>query len=165
MDARSLALFQLDFAKDFYDYALGGVDDALANQASPGNLATIARIYVHPWIALDEFMHTLSQGQPRLWESGGWAAMTGGPADPEDWTTPIALRLDAFKEYRSAVIAAAQHFLTSAPDALLAKEVDTPLGRMPVMTLVAGVGMLHLGEHIGDIATLKGVRGIQGLPF
>lgn len=165
MDARTLALTQLEIAKNFYDYALAGVDNALANEPSPGNVSSIARTYVHPWIALDFFMHTLAQGQPPIWATGGWAAKTGGPADPEDWTTPITLDLSAFAGYRAELIAATQRFMTTAPDDLLDKEVESPVGKMSVMALVAGVGMLHLGEHIGDIATLKGVRGIQGLPF
>jgi hypothetical protein len=34
-----------------------------------------------------------------------------------------------------------------------------------VSTFLGGLGLVHLSAHAGEIAALKGVHGVKGLPF
>lgn len=69
------------------------------------------------------------------------------------------------REYLAGLYSATESFLQTASDDVLAKEIETPLGKMPVMVMVGGLGLAHMAEHMGDISTIKGINGLKGLPF
>ncbi len=41
----------------------------------------------------------------------------------------------------------------------------TGSGPVPAIDYLATFGVVHVSEHAGEIAALKGVRGRKGLPF
>ena len=45
------------------------------------------------------------------------------------------------------------------------KEINGPAGKQPLITILANVGVTHGAGHWGEIAALKGVQGLKGLPF
>jgi hypothetical protein len=61
---------------------------------------------------------------------------------------------------------ATDDFLAVATAADFQREVDSPLGtKVPVSQFLGAFGIVHLGLHSGEIAALKGVHGLKGLPF
>ena len=64
-----------------------------------------------------------------------------------------------------AVAAATDDFLANATDEELNKEVDSPVGKQPFITFFANIALTHAAGHWGEIAALKGVQGLKGLPF
>ena len=73
--------------------------------------------------------------------------------------------LEVFREYAKAVGTATDEFLASATDEQLEKEIDGPVGKQPYITFLANIGVTHVAGHWGEIAALKGVQGLKGLPF
>ena len=162
MDARSLALAQLGLTKMLAGGALGDCPQSLVNAAQPGKVSTVGQILTHAFIFLDECTNAIAQQKGTLWETGGWSAKCGGG---DSHYSPTNLDIAAFREYVDAVFASAESFLTSASDADLDRVVETPLGPQPAVVLVGGLAVVHVGEHVGDVATIKGMSGVQGLPF
>ena len=39
------------------------------------------------------------------------------------------------------------------------------MGTTPMVQYVSSIPVLHLASHWGEIAALKGVQGLKGLPF
>ena len=77
----------------------------------------------------------------------------------------LTVDLVAFREYAKAVAAATDDFLANATDQEMNKEVDSPVGKQPFITYFANLGLTHIAGHWGEIAALKGVQGLKGLPF
>lgn len=61
--------------------------------------------------------------------------------------------------------AATDAFLLEAPDDLLEKAMETPMGEQRAIDMLANVGVAHAASHWGEIAALRGVQGEKGLPF
>ncbi len=163
MHARTLALAQLGITRMILDSALADCPQTLVNSKPGGTVSTIGQILTHAVISYDTMVNGGGEGRQPLWNSGGWAAKTSGPADAAYGES--SLDLAAFKPYLAEVFASAEALLSSVPDEQLSGEVETPLGKMPYGVVVGGLGLLHLCEHVGDIATLKGMQGMKGLPF
>ena len=61
--------------------------------------------------------------------------------------------------------AATDAYLAGLPDADLERKVQGPAGDTTVGWMIAVVLGTHFPQHVGEIAALKGVHGLKGLPF
>ena len=171
MDARVTAIAQFQLTHRIVDMVLGGLSPEIFNARPPGKITSIASIYAHMVLSEDWLVQELAQGKAKLYDSGGWAAKTGGPAIESaelapGWADTLVLDLARFKPYAEATYAATEAFLQDASEAALARVVDSPLGdKIPAFDLIANLGVFHAAEHTGEMAALKGVMGEQGLPF
>ena len=148
------------------------VTDAVAASVPAGNVQPIGTIYAHLALAEDWFISARGYERPTLFETGGWAEKTGitaamSPRMVPEWLEgATALNMAGVREYATAVFAQTDDALEFLGDAALAREVDAPLGGMTTVEgLFASLGVYHLVEHSGEIAALKGIQELKGLPF
>jgi hypothetical protein len=96
---------------------------------------------------------------------GSWEDKTGIPVakhrQDEEWAR-LAINFQATRDYAKEVYEATDRFLARAPDEILFREVDGP-GRK--VMLFPEIMLTHTAQHWGEIAALKGVQGMKGLPF
>ena len=77
----------------------------------------------------------------------------------------LKINLPAMREFAAAVAKETDEFLTNASEDELMKEIDALGQKTPAITFLANIGLTHVAGHWGEIAALKGVQGLKGLPF
>ena len=139
-----------------------------SNEPGPFARRAIAA-FLHAVAGEDHFFQSILQGQPPLWATGGWAGRIGlaqAPGGGQGWAeaNSTVLALAPVREYAEAV--------RNATDAYLARLTDDELDRQVSFfgseSSVAGVlvrFVAHTAGHTGEIAAVKGMQGLQGLPF
>jgi len=138
------------------------------NWPAPGTTNTIGAMYLHISTAEDTLIHTVIQGIPRLWESGDWADKINISKPPSrgDWSSvkDKSLALAPILAYQQVIQAATTAYVTALSDAELARPV-TFGGRSEVVADILARLVVHATFHAGEIAAIKGVHGLKGLPF
>lgn len=147
-----------------------GLTDELANWAPPGMSNSIAVTLLHTIGGEDTFIQAWAQQKPRLWESQGWSERVGLailPGDEGDgWESARGktLPLAAILEYQEAVCGATSAYLAS----LSAEDLDAKMillgGEHPRADMFILL-VSHISAHLGEIAALKGVQGVPGMPY
>ena len=119
--------------------------------------------------AEDLFIQMLIQGKPWVWEVEGWAEKVGVTALPGggrgwDEVRSKHLAVAPAMAYEQALRVATDAYLAT----LTAEELDRPINlfgaQRPVAAALTMLSVHTLG-HAGEIAALKGVQGVKGLPF
>lgn len=169
MQAQEFIQVQIAVARRYTDAAMQGLTDAQFNWEPPGTANPIRATFMHIVGGEDRFIHVFMQGMPRVWETGGWAECIGlrtPPGGDGGWnearTTYVALA--PVLEYQADVRAATDAFLATLTEAELRREVDFPGGARPMVDVWA-ILMAHLLLHTGEVAAVKGIQGLNGLPF
>ena len=163
---------QLEFWRGTLDQMVSECSAEVLHKTIPGSTTnTIAATYVHAIISEDVIVHAMLQGKASLYQSGGWEAKTGvafpgvPPAMSPEWAGALKLNLAPFQEYAKVVYAATDAYLAGLPDAELERMTQGPAGETTVGWMVAAILGTHFPSHVGEIAALKGVHGLKGLPF
>jgi hypothetical protein len=160
----------LDLVHQYLEAAIGDCDNETLTKMLPGaTVGPISHIYLHALSNEDWAIQTLLQNKPKLIDSAGWYEKLGVPvAAPNteaDWAK-AKIDLPLYQEYGKAVYAATDAWLASATDADLSKEIPWHSGQTHnAAWILADVVHSHLGFHAGEIAALKGVLGLKGLPW
>lgn len=150
---------------------MGDCEDGVLHKTLPqATVTSIASIYAHAIFAEDFITQGMLQGKPPIYKTDGWEAKAGVPmpATPEmnaEWAATVKMDVGAFCEYAKAVHAATNAYLDGVSDADLQAKVQTPAGEQNKEWIVANLLGTHLAQHAGEIAALKGVQGLKGLPF
>lgn len=173
MNVQAAVRQQLAFWHGALDQILADCGPEVLNANLPGSTITsIASIYAHINFGNDAIVHGLLQGEPLLYQADGWESKTGvafpglPPAITPEWGRAVQMDLPAFQEYAKAVHAAADAYLASVPDAELERKVTGgPFGDQTVEWIIVNILGTHAPQHAGEIAALKGVQGLKGLPF
>jgi len=157
----------LSLVHDYLEGAFSGCEGDTLTRTLPGaTVGSIGSIYLHALASEDWAIQQLIQGKPKLIDSGDWLARLGmQPAKDPDWSKA---NMDAavMKELAQTIYAATDAYLNSISDADLDKEIPWHSGQTHTAGWVlADVIHAHLGTHAGEIAALKGVQGLKGLPF
>ena len=166
-----------DILKDQYeqghailDGVLADIDTALVNQQTePGTLGSIGSIYAHMVFTEDGIM-SAAQGKTAMYESAGWdkriGIQTPGLRQTAEWAEGVTLDLPLFKDYAKEVFAATEKYVASLSGDDLEREMTGVGGRQVKLAMMIGtVGTIHIAEHTGEIAAIKGMHGLKGLPF
>ena len=123
----------------------------------------------------DNILRFILQGRPTIWMDGNWHERLGlpprvqgtGMATEEARTLYIA-DPKLFMEYVEEVWREFEVYLAAISDggAELSERAVTvkPLGDMPAVQAIGQVCITHLYLHLGEIASLLGTMGKQGLP-
>ena len=170
MEAKELLRDQFKTIHQFMDMTIADCTPEVLNKTlDEWTINKIASLYAHTYIGEDMFVQGMAKGGQTLLQSDGWADKLGieppsGPGQDDDMAN-IEINLETFREYAKAVSAATDAFLSSSTDEQLSKEVDTPMGKQPFITFFSNIGVTHVAGHWGEIAALKGVQGLKGLPF
>jgi hypothetical protein len=158
----------LGLARQYLEAAVQETDAATLARRLPGaTIGSIGEIYGHTIGNEDWAFSQLIQGKEQLLVSGGWATKLGlDPAGQEhDWDAVAQNHLAELQAYGKAVFAATDAFLDSISDADLDRPIDF-FGRKETMGwVIADTVLVHVAFHSGEIASLKGVMGLKGLPW
>lgn len=150
------------------------VPNDAVNRLPPGRANPIGSSYAHVALAEDTIVNGLLKGGAPLW-AADWAGRTGTDrpmpmpgavqGDLGEWYHTVQVDLPACRQYAGAVFAASEEFIGSADDTTLAREVDTPFGRMPLAVMFSVLVIGHCNNLCGEIAAIKGTFGMRGYPF
>ena len=169
MKVQDVARSQLGFCHGTCGAIMGDCGEALNNQVQGATIASIGSIYAHMVFAEDAVINGMLQGKPMMYQSDGWEAKTGvpfpGDADAGDWAKTLKMDYPKFQEYAKAVFANTDSYLANLSDADVEKKVQTPIGEQTIGWAVTTLLGTHFPQHAGEIAALKGVQGLKGLPF
>jgi hypothetical protein len=157
----------LALVHDYLEGAFSGSEGETVTRTFPGaTVGSIGSIYLHALASEDWATQQLLQGKPKLIDSGDWLARLGmEPAKDPDWSK-ANMNLAVMKELAQAVYGATDAYLNSITDADLDKQIPWHSGMThSAGWVLADVIHAHLGTHAGEIAALKGVMGLQGLPW
>jgi hypothetical protein len=142
----------------------GGMDEAQYNWKPGGTANSAAKSHVHAITSADFFINGAVLGKPILWSA--FAAANDLPTNPMGiWNFDGTIPYAKMQDYARQVQNAALEFVDTLTDAELDREVETQFfGKKSVAFLVQLAGM-HAVGHGGDMAAVKGMQGIKGLPF
>ncbi len=158
----------LGLARQYLEAAIQETDAATLGRKLPGaTVGPIGEIYGHTVGGEDWAFNQLIQGRDQLLKSGGWASKLGldAKSTEHDWNAVAQGHMKELQEYGKAVFAATDAFLDSISDADLDKPIDF-FGRKESMGwVIADTVLVHVAFHSGEIASLKGVMGLKGLPW
>jgi hypothetical protein len=168
MDVRELLRIQFKRGHDFLETTIADcAPDVLAHQFAGGTINPIAVIYAHVLLSEDAMVSRGAGDGQTVFAREGWSSRLGfdeaAGRQSEEWRDRT-IDLPAFREYATSVYRTTEELLTAATDDTLNRNV----GRNQPMTaaeFLGQVGVLHVAEHWGEIAALKGVLGAKGLAF
>ncbi len=163
---------QLQFAHQALEGTIADCDDKTLHVANPGaTISTAAAIYAHSVVCEDVVIHGL-QGKPPILQSQGWDQKLGGdiPVQAQmdaEWAKAFRIDLPLFREYAQAVYSEVDAFLSTLSDTDLDRKVatGTTMGEQTIGFMLGPMLTTHAPMHTGEIAALKGVLGLKGLPF
>jgi uncharacterized damage-inducible protein DinB len=169
MDATAFITRQINLMHFLCEAATNETTDEQFNWQPPGTANTIRASFIHMVHAEDFFIHHVIQGKPRLWESENWAAkfeINTPPGRGRGWeeVTAKPLPVAPALEYQKAVRADTDAYLETLTAEELDREVRFFGGMQPVAQVIATL-VAHTMGHSGDIAAIKGMQGVKGLPF
>ncbi len=169
MEAVELLRSQFEMANQFMEMTIADCSQEVLEEKGEGwTINPIGSLYAHVYVAEDMMVNGLVRGVQPVLMSDGWQEKLGmsdpSPFQPEHYQE-MKIDLPTFREYAKAVTKATDEFLASASEADLMRELDGPGGKQPALTFLAVIGLTHVAGHWGEIAALKGVQGLRGLPF
>jgi DinB superfamily len=169
MDAKTYIQQQMANVRRHVDAVVKDTTDEQFNWLPPGTINPISAILVHVLAGEDYFIQTVLQGKPRCWEAEGWGRKIGIQAPPEpgrgwDEFKTIKISVAPVLAYEQSIRVATDIYLADFSVEELNRQVNFAGNVLPaaevLMTLV-----VHIASHAGEIAAVKGMQGIKGLPF
>ena len=169
MDAIAYIQREVDGLRQQTNMILKETTDEQLNWAPPGIANPIGVTLLHTIGGEDLFVQQWLQGKPCLWESGNWSERIGvevAPREGRGWEEcrKAHLSLAPIMEYQEAVCSATAGYISS----LTPEDLDRKImlfGREQPLANVLVIVVNHVIVHMGEIATLKGIQGVKGLPF
>ncbi|MEX2246042.1 MAG: DinB family protein [Dehalococcoidia bacterium] len=171
MNAQEAVRTQLGFWHGTLDGMMSDCGPILHKTLDGSTANSIAATYAHTVIAEDVILHAMLQGKTPLFQSDGWEAKTGvafpgvSPAMTPEWAAGIKMNLPEFQKYAKAVYAATDAYLGGLSDADVDRKMAGPIGEQTVGWYIATLLGTHVPQHAGEVAAIKGVLGLKGLPF
>jgi uncharacterized damage-inducible protein DinB len=169
MEIKDYIARQVGVNRRYIDGTLENLTEELVNWTPPGQANSIGATLLHMLGGEDSVINRVIQGQPMVWETGGWASKVGIPMFPmhtDTWKPVMAAKLSIapIMAYKDAVRAATDAFLAAATPEALDRTVNF-VGADRATGEVLAMVITHGSHHAGEIAALKGVQDCQGLPF
>lgn len=171
MNAQQAVRSQLQFWHGTLDQVLSDcTPEAFNNPVPGGKISQIGAIYAHAVLSEDAIVHGLLQGKPLIFQTGGWEPKTGVTFDGRpmltpEWASSLKFDMKPFQDYSHEVYKAVDDYLAQLPDGEMDRKTQGPLGETTVGFMVTNILGTHTIGHTGEIAALKGVQGMKGLPF
>ncbi len=167
MDAKKFIQMQIAAAWRTSDDVTSNLTDELLNWTPPGTANIISATLAHILGGEDRFIQTLILGKPRIFDAENWGERIGVGVLPRPGTGWAEYRgqklsVDAFKAYQQVVRASTNAYLATLSPEELERKVDFG-GREMSVAEVLVLLVIHITEHSGEIAALKGIQGSKGL--
>ncbi|HEX6817264.1 MAG TPA: DinB family protein [Ktedonobacterales bacterium] len=169
MDAPTYVRKQIATMRRFYQGTLKEMTDEQFNWIPPGTANSIKASLIHLLAGEDMNVQRVLQGKPLLWDAEGWNQKIGvevRPGRDQGWDAirETTIALAPVLEYAQAVHAATDEYLAELTPEELERKVDffVPDARVAdVLSILA----VHVAAHSGEIAALRGIQGVKGLPM
>jgi hypothetical protein len=164
MDAVTFAKGQIEQAFSILNTIATGMTDEQYNMSPGGSANTPAKSHVHALTAMELFVNGIIRGEEIEGKTFGPA--NGLPANPmEIWGFSGTVQLAPMNDYSAKVKAAVLEYVGSLKDSDLDREIETQFFGKQTAAWIIQLGVVHLTGHAGDIAAIKGIQGLKGLPF
>jgi hypothetical protein len=169
MDAMTFIRQQVEFMHQLVGASLAGIDDEQLNWSPPGTINPINAILLHMLFNEDEFIQASILDRSTLWQENSWAGKLGVPTVPErgkSWDDFRTSRLSTvlLLAYREAVMAATQACLQTLSSSDLDRQVKYHGEALSISDILQTL-LVHGAHHAGEIAAVRGMQGVRGLPF
>jgi hypothetical protein len=163
MNATTFAKSQLEQSLGLLKTAADGMTDEEYNFDPAGTCNAAAKSHVHALASLDFFILASAKGEGMQWPAT--AAAAGLPANPmEIFGFAGKIPSATIKDYGQRVQTAVLEYIGSLSDADLDRVIETPFGKQSLAWTIQ-LMTVHASGHAGDIAAVKGMQGLKGLPF
>lgn len=164
MKATDYVKLQTEQAFGLLKMAADGMDDTQYNLDAPGTCNAAAKSHVHALTGFDFFVLNKAKGGEMLWPQFG--PKHGLSANPtEIWGFTATISGAAIKEFAEQIQKATLDYIATLSDADLDREVDTQFFGKQSLAFVLQLAAMHAAGHAGDVAAVKGMQGLKGLPF
>ncbi len=169
MDVKTYIQQQMANVRRQIDAVVKDTTDEQFNWPPPGTINPISAILIHMLAGEDYFIQTILQGKSRCWEVQEWGRKIGIQTPPEpgrswDEFKTVKILVVPVLAYEEMIRGATDNYLADLTAEELDRQVNFAGSVLPVaevlMTLV-----VHIASHAGEIAAVKGMQGIKGLPF
>lgn len=168
MDTKEYLQKQIESMKSLQDAAVKDLTDEQLMFNPEGTVSPIGVIWLHMVYSEDSFIAILMQ-KPTLWEAGGWKErfeLEKAPDFGEDWTVfqESKITVDLLEAYTQAV----REETSACLEATSSESLDERVKFFSESDPKADVWVLlsqHTLLHSGEIAAIKGLQGVKGLPF
>lgn len=161
--------------KNFLD-TVSTVTPEMLSVTPGGKTIPLGATWAHVIFAEDTVIHTMLQQKQTLFETTfkdkTGASMVMPPMDTkwneayELWARSVKVDLPVFLEYQKAVFAQTDEYIYHIYDDDLEKYLDLgAFGTKYIWQILDEFVVEHMCVSTGEIAVLKGLQGIRGLPF
>ena len=169
MDTKEFVQELMVSVRHHTDDSINGTTVKQFNWLPPGTANTISAIFIHLVYSEDFFIQSILQEKPLIWEEGGWRekiSLKNPPSYGTDWDEfkHITLALDPVLDYQQKVRAATNTYLDKLQSEELGCVVQFAGGERKVSDMIILLAN-HTTSHAGEIAAIKGVQGVKGLPY
>ena len=174
MEAIDLVRRQYKGAHDLLEATMKDVTPEQAQWAPPGIANPLGASYFHVLGAEDFLLSARVRGTKPLAADAfaGKVGVSEPPPPPgpgfDEWARRVKVDLAQMREYAQAVYKQTDDWLATLSSDDLDKPMDMSgfgMGEQPISTLVAGIIIQHINNHLGEISCLKGMQGAKGYPF
>ncbi|MGD2166408.1 MAG: DinB family protein [Anaerolineae bacterium] len=175
MNTVELTQYSLSFAFDLLEQMVADLTQEQADWMPPGTANPIGALYWHTISYVDQLVHDWAIGQPPVMQGADWkekVVIASPPKDPDDpmgdlRAIRLGLRVDlpALHDYAAATAQALQDWLASLTPEDLDRTIETTIGELTVGQMLEVYVIWHINVHCGEIAALKGYRGLKGYPW
>ena len=174
MEAIDLLRRQYKGAHDLLEVTMNDVSEEQAHWAPTGIANPLGATYAHTVLAEDFLLNMRArEAKPlSMGEFAGKAGLSEPPPPPgpgfDEWARRVKVDLPQLRAYARAVYKQTDDWLATLSSADLDNPIDMSgfgMGQQPMATLVAGIVLQHINNHLGEISCLKGMQGAKGYPF
>ena len=164
MNATEFAKSEIRQSLDFLDLCVNGMTDEQYNWKPPGTCHPASKLHAHILYYLDFSINLVLGANASSW--GEFAKEEGlGENVAEIWSADSAIALSPMQEYARGLQESVEVYFGSVSEADLDTEVDTRfLGTRSVAWMLWFINY-HTLIHTGEIAAVKGMQGLKGLPI
>ncbi len=163
---------QLDFVHSALEGTMADFSEAALHKNFDGaTISNCASIYAHAVFSEDGIVNGMLQGKQPLFHAQSWGSklsvqMPSRPTMDLNWGQGVKMDLPAFQQYAKAVYANSDAYIAGLSDADFERKIETGYaGQQSVAWVLGNVLATHAPMHNGEIAALKGIQGLKGLPF
>ena len=171
MDAIQVLRANLADAHWLLEQGVADLSPAHFHWIPPGTANTIAATYAHVIGSEDSFIQETLLGRGSL-ASSAWHGRNGislplphRGSDWFAWSRRVKVDLSAAQSYAAAVYAATDDYLAALKPEHLDQTPEVPLPAAQSLNWLLGNFIIfHASLHTGEIAVLRGLQGLVGLP-
>jgi hypothetical protein len=164
MNGSQYAKLQFDQGMGLLKAVMAGTTPEQYAYKPAGTANAIDKTHVHALTSVDFFIVNMVKGDQILWPE--FATKHGLPANPlEIWGHQGAIPMDAVTEYGARLVKLASEYIGSLSDADLDRQLETQFFGIQSVGYMIQLAAMHCVGHAGDMAAIKGIQGVKGLPF